>query len=866
MGSLWRSEEMSLSQLFLQSEAAYECVSALGELGLVQFEDLNGDTNAYQRKYVNELRRCDEMNRKLRFFEKEICNARIEIDGPGNAVSDHSPDSTQMQQMEVEFERLEKELIEINGNTEALLKQELELLEMKEILTKTGRFFDSADLTAVAERTTETMNEQKMPLMSAKDDRRGQLGFVAGVISREKSSAFERLTWRACRGNVFIRIIAIEHSKDIKGEEVMKDVFIIFFQGSQLETRVRKICEGFAASLYPCPDNAMERREMCVEVDTRLADLQNILSTTRDHLRKNLGRIAYQLSGWQVKVTKIKAIFHTMNKFNYDSARTSLIGQCWCPLNQLGAIREALRAGAERSGTGAQPILTPLQTKKQPPTYHVTNKFTSAFQTIVDAYGVASYQEVNPGPFTIITFPFLFAVMFGDFGHGLLMFLFAFYLVRREDTLAAVKGGGEIWDTIFGGRYIVLLMGIFSMYTGFIYNDCFSKAMTIVPSGWTLPNPEYIIEDAVTMQRYRADQLPNNFTNPAYAKSVANPNLPNVPAQINECDAFGCFAYAYPIGIDPVWMGTSNKLSFTNSYKMKMSVILGVLQMAFGTILSSYNARFFKRRTDLIHVFIPEIIFLLGIFGYLVIMVFKKWGTNPADSPNPGSTPSLLLMLINMFLNFGANPAPEEVLYGSADGSTQGKVQMILVLLAVACVPWMLCVKPYKIKQEMKAHEKNKKIVTQYTENNDDDGGAALAVGHEDEEEEEHDFSEVVVHQAIHTIEFCLGCISNTASYLRLWALSLAHAELSEVLWEMVLEKGLSMEGGIQPVVIFAAFAMWAVLTVAVLLIMEGLSAFLHALRLHWVEFQNKFYVGQGYLFHPFSFHIILENGEDELQ
>lgn len=86
--------------------------------------------------------------------------------------------------------------------------------------------------------------------------------------------------------------------------------------------------------------------------------------------------------------------------------------------------------------------------------------------------------------------------------------------------------------------------------------------------------------------------------------------------------------------------------------------------------------------------------------------------------------------------------------------------------------------------------------------------------------------------------------------------ISCSFAELSDVLWERVFNTGLHMAstGWLGTFALIPVFIIWASLTIAILVLMEGLSAFLHTLRLHWVEFQSKFYEGSGMIFAPLSF------------
>lgn len=453
MGSLFRSEEMELYQLILHTHTSYACVSKLGEIGVVEFRDLNVDLIPFQRKFTDEIRCYDEMERKLRYFRMEIQKDGIRLPANGaNGEEDAAKIESQKHQLnelQTQIDNLEVELRTVNENAKELKRNYLILTELKHILRKIHELNDTYDDDDDDDEEDDGGNP------SGTDENASiapVFGLWAGAISNDRLPSFERMLCRTLHGhNLYYHQTMIIHPMEDSetGEIVSKSVFIAFFHGDEIRMRIDKICTGFHMILHPFPIAQVDRRRMAIKLMKRIVDLNVVLQQTQEHRHRLLMSAAKSLNDWSIKVCKIKAIYHALNKFNANTMRNVMIAECWIPTRHIDEVQSALKDAAARAATAAtakqsQAIMMPLLNRIQafdepPPTYFITNQFTSAFQMLTESYGVANYREMNPAPYTIVTIPFLFAVMFGDMGHGILLVLFALWMMILWGKSAGIQ-------------------------------------------------------------------------------------------------------------------------------------------------------------------------------------------------------------------------------------------------------------------------------------------------------------------------------------------------------------------------------------------------------------------------------------------
>ena len=112
-----------------------------------------------------------------------------------------------------------------------------------------------------------------------------------------------------------------------------------------------------------------------------------------------------------------------------------------------------------------------------------------------------------------------------------------------------------------------------------IYNDVFSKSMNVFGSSWQ------VTEARNTILNHKSLML-------------------NPSQHANTSDYHGT---PYPFGLDPVWQISTNKIVFLNSFKMKVSIIIGVLHMTFGVLCSLWNNKYFGKVVNILHEFLPQV-------------------------------------------------------------------------------------------------------------------------------------------------------------------------------------------------------------------------------------------------------------------
>ena len=816
---------MAHKKIRIPIETSVEVMEELGKLDdSIQFVDLNVHNYEERKNFGSYIERCDEALKNIQLFEnmadlykekiikyKDYETFKLDLENSVRNM-DRNYGSTYFDLIENETSENNKKLKELIDSYNLVDAQLTLLIEKKSVFDKSSELIFSQlntykipkkqniglgidDNSAIQNILKSAENDQKKAILIDDYDV-SELNFISGIIRAEDDMRMKRMIFRASRGRALPTFFDLTVEDKLTHQKIEKKIFTIFVQGGAqnfLANKIIQICDIFGASRFTIPkreDLQNEINNIQQEIYEKKEYLKTVETSIKEFFKDKIGEneLPGKYDMYKLYFLQEKLLFSNLNKCKLH--KDLLDGEVWIPEEKLELVQEAINKISSKNPNKLTAVLSDFDELEstKPPTYLKVNDFTMPFQMIVSEYGVPRYREVNPGLFTIITFPFMFGVMFGDIGHGSLILILSIWLCLKKDEILKTMPDFKM---LVKTRYFFLMCGFFAFFNGWIYDDFFATPLGIF--GTCYENK--MGDDGKMIAERKGDCV-------------------------------------YPIGLDPKWYAATNELAFLNSFKMKMSVIIGVLQMILGLFLKGMNGIYFADYIDFFFEFIPQLIFMCLLFGYMCLMIYIKWGTDWSDDTS--KAPSIISQLLLIFLNMGST-GPDNFktpLFHREDYHFQETFQFNALIISVICIPVMLLVKPtvdyFKLPKDDGIENKGNQVT----------------------------ITDLAVNQIIETIEYVLGTVSHTASYLRLWALSLAHAQLAKVFFEITL-LGFIQSGSIFGMI--GGFFLLANITIGVLMGMDLLECSLHTLRLHWVEFQSKFYKADGYPFTPYSFKYINE-------
>lgn len=623
---LFRSEDMSLFEISIPKDNVWDIMNTLGKLDAMHFIDLNINEQPFNLVFSNNIKRCDDTLRRINFIKDECRRLGVDLVKPKNPKQ-FLDTISKMQKLRktsasLFFEEIEKSIKEKEAfaiNQVDILKKMHEdlnrLVEYKVVLSKAASILGKGRI-----EKDDELNESKSIHQAFLNAQEIMIGHIAGTVLQEEQERFNRLIFRATRGNAMVYFKPFKNPIiDYVGRRYMKSTYIVIFQdGEFIRDRIIRICDSFMGERFDIPSTNFA--ESLKEVEKKVNDSQMVLLNTKEETKKYLTMIntmekeeASALIIYEWFVIKERYAYNTLNKLRRGDRL--FFGLYWIPNTKTALVNEAIYKMKEDRNLMAPQITKRIKHEMTPPSYFYLNEYTAPFQEITDTYGVPQYKEVNSGIFNLVTFPMLFGVMFGDIGHGGMMFIFGIVLVMFPDFFNNLG-----LSSMTRVRYLVLMLGLFSTFCGLCYNDFMSIPIEFGSGSC------YVTEGDQAIRK-------------------------------EDC--------MYPLGMDPKWYLGKNGLTYFNSMKMKLSVIFGVAQMSIGILMKGMNSLYFCRGIDFIFEFLPQIILMLCLFGYMDYLIIVKWLT-PWEG-NEHSSPAIIATMIGMFLKFGEIPEGSTPLIGTAE-------------------------------------------------------------------------------------------------------------------------------------------------------------------------------------------------------
>jgi len=290
--------------------------------------------------------------------------------------------------------------------------------------------------------------------------------------------------------NILIALGEVEilHLSNVEDDEELKEIVKpmglsdAYYKYTSLATRIEELALNLNLKISPKvgKEDISKVEEELSKIEEEVNNIRFAISKLEEKgetekielLRKRLSEIASEVKD------KLALWLGVTLKYKKLEEAKSIIGKCgetfnvitgWIPKKYYSKLIEILKKSTQDKFV--MEIVEPGH-HDHPPTLIEYKGILTSFGALTKAIGVPSYEEIDPTPIMVFSFPIIFGFMFGDVGHGLIVTLVA--LLALHYKMKGVQFG-EMLNYIVQGSPLLLLCGISSIIFGILYGEFFGS-------------------------------------------------------------------------------------------------------------------------------------------------------------------------------------------------------------------------------------------------------------------------------------------------------------------------------------------------------------------------------------------------------